>query len=114
MNIDNTPDPDSLIPIHEETSRNVKIVDLQKWLEQIKAFNKMKSELETDIGYVATALHNLTGIKNPMPTLMKLISGSLKPAELGLDMDRIQAIAEKYAPVTCAELKKKEAEKTKK
>lgn len=91
----------------------VKADQLQAWLEKIKAHNALKSELETDIGYVAIALNNLTGIKNPMPLLMKLISGKITPAELGLDMDRIQAIAEKYAPVTCAKIKE-DAEQKKK
>lgn len=81
---------------------------LEAWLNKIKEYNQFKAEAETDIGYIAEALHKLTNLGNPGPLVMKLLSGNLTPDKLGLDVDKIVTIAKKYAPLKCAELAKTE------
>jgi hypothetical protein len=79
---------------------------LNQWIEAIKSGKQFRSEVETDIGWVAESLHNLMkGMgDSPMKLVSKAMMGKLNPAELGLDIDRLQAIGAKYAPETIKKL----------
>lgn len=75
---------------------------LERWLAKIEASKKFQSEVETDIGWVVEAIHNLVkGVgDSPLKFAQQLMMGKLKTSELGLDVDRLQAIGAKYAPET--------------
>lgn len=79
--------------------------NLSQWLLKIQEANKFRADAEVDIGWVATSLYNIQKMDLSLPKLMKLLSGSLKPEAIGLDLTRIEAIAAKYAPLTAAKLK---------
>jgi hypothetical protein len=92
----------------------IKTTDLRATLEKIRALNQFKADAETDIGYLAETVYNLQNIGDPMKMLTKIMMGKLDLKALGLDIDRLQAISEKYAPATTAKLKALEESKPKK
>lgn len=92
-----------LMPV-EENSQQVVVAkeQLERWLHKIEAAKKFQGEVETDIGWVVEAIHNLVkGVgDSPLKFAQQLMMGKLKTSELGLDVDRLQAIGAKYAPET--------------
>lgn len=85
------------------------------WLtSQVKEYKQFRSDAEIDIGYLQESVWNLQNVGEPTKLIMKLISGRLDIRALGLDPDRLEAIAKKYAPAKYAELKQKEDEQSKK
>lgn len=92
-----------IIPM-EDSSESVIVQkqQLERWLAKIEASKKFQSEVETDIGWVVEAIHNLVkGVgDSPLKFAQQLMMGKLKTSELGLDVDRLQAIGAKYAPET--------------
>ena len=85
--------------------------DLESWLSAIKESRKFKEEAETDIGWVAETIDRIQRVAaaNPMKILSKVMMGGQdKLKELGLDpanLERLEQIAAKYAPLTYARLK---------
>lgn len=85
--------------------------DLESWLAAIRESRQFKQEAETDIGWVAETIDRIQRVAaaNPMKILSKVMMGGQdKLKELGLDpanLERLEQIAAKYAPLTYARLK---------
>lgn len=85
--------------------------DLESWLSAIKESRQFKEQAETDIGWVAETIDRIQRVAaaNPIKILSKVMMGGQdKLKELGLDpanLERLEQIAAKYAPLTYARLK---------
>lgn len=83
---------------------------LEGWLNKIERLRKLEAELEQDIGKVVLQLDKLAMmLDNPMKAAMmlpRLMSGKVNPKELGIDIEHLQAVGRKYAPLTVATLEK--------
>lgn len=84
------------------------------WLTgQVRDYKQLKADAEIDIGYLQECVYNLQNLGDPMKLVMKLVSGKIDMKALGLDTDRLSAIAQKYAPAKFEELKERDAKKKK-
>jgi len=96
---------------HEAGITVVRKEDLESWLSAIKESRQFKEQAETDIGWVAETIDRIQRVAaaNPIKILSKVMMGGQdKLKELGLDpanLERLEQIAAKYAPLTYARLK---------
>lgn len=98
-------------PIELEGMVSVTRVQLETWLEKIRAYNMLQIDLENDIGWISKAIDNIIHSSNPMKLVPKILMGKIDLKEIGLDEERLEAISRKYAPKTYEQLQQKKTKK---
>lgn len=80
--------------------------ELENWLQLIRDYNHFKSDCEKDIGAIAEQMFKLKTMDIDITRLLrKAVIGNMDlKKELGLDLEALDHIVKKYAPLTAARL----------